>query len=133
MAVTSKRAVLQLSEVKDNSHVSFKTFGMFFLKLIMLSVEDQEFITGKLLEASKHVRPRDCISIITFKRPKVKLGEEDNQFRFIFEHEFMCTMCGVTSKGETNCAAGFFRSNCESCQDRVDDYTRDSVNEKDYD
>ncbi len=131
--ITTPKVVQDLEYVRRETNVRFKTFGLFFLKLLFLSAKDQRFIAEKLKYAARHARDRDGVEIISFSRPKIKLKDNEQQFRFIIEHSFICTLCGCHSRGGSNCAGGFFQSNCEVCQDKAYEYQSDSVANQLYD
>jgi len=133
MALTNPKVIRGLEDIRTSTNVKFRTFGLFFIKLLFLPIRDQEFIVGKLLYAARHARDRDAIEVISFRRAPIELAKHERQFRFILEHTFMCTLCDNMSSGETNCASGFFASNCEVCQERSADYQSDSVANQLYD
>lgn len=133
MAITNAKVVHDLSYIKDKTPVKFKTFGIFFIKLMMLSVEDQEFIIDSLKNAADSAQEKDGIVIITFSRPKVKLKREDDRFRFMIEHQFNCELCKQVHTEEVNCYGGKFRSICEWCMEKAEDYRSDSIANQLYD
>lgn len=133
MAITKASVVTGLSHVKDKTPVQFKSFGLFFIKLMMLKVADQEFIVDGLKNAASKVSGNHMIKIISFSRPKIKLKENEQQFRFLIEHEFRCCLCGGMDSREVNICNGSFGEVCEVCYDKSEEYRMDAANEAKYD
>lgn len=134
MAITTKKVVQEINCVRQNTPVKFQNFGMFFLKLMLQSVEDQEFIVDSLKNAATHADPNDCITIIEVVRPSVNLKDNETQYRFMVEHEFKCKFCDEVCIETVNLYGGQFRNICESCMDRAQDQMMDqSDTPPDYD
>jgi len=131
--ITKAKVIRDINHVRTETPVKFKNFGGFFLRLMMLSVEDQEFLVAGLKNAADRAKETDMINIITFSRPAIKLKESEQHFRFLIEHEFRCSLCSQISSREVNMCKGHFAEICEVCYDKAEDYRMDAANEAKYD
>lgn len=131
--ITKAKVIQDLDYIKTKTPVKFKSFGIFFLKLLMLPVEDQEFIVNSLKRAAALAKDTDMINVITFSRPQIKLKESEQRFRFLIEHEFICNLCNHLTSKEVNMSVGHFAETCEVCYDKAQEYEHDSVANQLYD
>lgn len=130
--ITKTKIIRDINLICDNTPVTFKSFGGFFLKLMMFPVEDQEFIVDSLMKAAKKASSADNIVIYSVDRINIELRKKEKNFRFILGHEFKCRHCQDTYQEETNIYNGKFRSVCEICMDKFRDYVTEQT-PKDYD
>lgn len=87
------------------------------LKLLLLPVEDQEFIAVSLSKACSTVNASDCIKI--YYVHSIKVEPREDRMRFLIEHEFACSHCGEIYTEEVNLYSGKFRDICENCYDKA--------------
>jgi len=113
MATTKVKIINDLEFIRLETNVTFRSFGLFYIKLMQLPIEEQELIVHGLLVASRLVQKKDKIEIISFRYIPVENNEQ--QFRFIFEHTFICILCDKVCIGETNSNQGMFTKQCEDC------------------
>jgi len=129
MAVTKAKVVRDLNWIRQKSPVKFKNFGKFFFHLMLLKVEDQEYIVDSLVNASKLSQPEDMIEIHSICRPYVELKENEKQYRFMVDHSFKCKFCNQIHTEEVNLYGGRFREVCEYCTDKAHDERMDQLQE----
>lgn len=132
--VTKAKIIRDINHIRTETEVKFKNFGLFFLKLMMLSIEDQEFIVDSLMNASRTATAEEGFVIHEITRPQVNLKESESSLRFMVVHEFKCKMCNAQNTEETNLVSGRFRDVCEFCMDKAQDYAMDQgpIDESDY-
>lgn len=133
MAITSRKVITGVDYIRTKSPVKFEKFGRFFLRLVLESIEDQEYIVDRLVEAAKRADPIDQIVINEIVRASIKLRREEVQYRFLVEHEFRCKYCNSIHTEQVNLSGGIFRQVCEMCMDKAQDYARDAHGQRTYD
>ena len=133
--ITKTKIIRDINLIRDNTPVTFKNFGGFFLKLMMFPVEDQEFIVDSLMKAVRKVSSADNIVICFVDRINIELRKKEKNFRFILEHKFKCQYCQNTYQEKTNIYNGKFRNICETCLDEIQDFRMEQMLElsEDYD
>jgi len=114
--ITKARIVTDINYIREKTAVKFVNFGSFFFRLMLQSIENQQFIVDCLMNASKHAKPEDEIEIDSIQRVTKELP-----YRFVVEHAFKCKFCHQTHIESTNLCT-LFRDICEGCMDKAQDY-----------
>lgn len=114
--VTKAKIVTDINYIREKTAVKFVNFGSFFFRLMLQSIENQQFIVDCLMNASKHAKPEDEIEIDSIQRVTKELP-----YRFVVEHAFKCKLCHKTHIESTNLCTSF-RDICEYCMDKAQDY-----------
>ena len=109
---TNAKVINNLSYIRNKTQVKFKKFGTFFLKLLFLSKDDQEFLVFNLRRMADKAKKVDMIKIISFSRPKIKLTSNEQRFRFLIEYEFRCYVCDTIHTTKTNSNTKKFINSC---------------------
>lgn len=133
MAITIARIVRDINHIRAKTPLKFKNFGAFFLKLMLMSVEDQEYIVDSLKSIASHAKEENGFVITDVVRPSVALKGNETKYRFIVEHDFICKLCKRVNSEGTNACVGKLREVCEYCMDKAEDYVSDSVANQLYD
>jgi len=127
--ITTRKVIRDINDIHKNYPVMFKSYGMFLFKLMMFSIEDQEFIVDSLMNAAKYAHTTDVITIISVNKARVNLKDHEQKFRFLLEHSFRCKLCNAIETEEVNLYSGSFRDVCEMCMDKAQEYKMDAVQE----
>lgn len=121
--ITKSKIIKDINNIRDNTSVKFKNFGGFVLRLMMLSVEDQEFVVDSLTKASRRATP--LASIVIYSIRKLEVKSKEKHLCFILEYEFRCKWCKKICIEEINLYHCKFVRVCESCKDESQDYMAD--------
>jgi hypothetical protein len=127
--VTKAKIVRDINWIRNSTHVKFNNFGSFFFRLMMQTVDNQEYIVDSLVNASKNVKPEEMIEIRSVHRVSASLQPGEERYRFVVEHGFKCKFCGKLHVEEVNLYGGQFRAVCEFCMDKAMEHRMDMVPE----
>jgi hypothetical protein len=119
--VTKAKIVTDINYIREKTAVKFVNFGSFFFRLMLQSIENQQFIVDCLMNASKHAKPEDEIEIDSIQRVTASLKPSEQKYRFVVEHAFKCKFCHLPHIESTNLCTSF-RDICEGCMDQAQDY-----------